>query len=192
MEEYFKKLIEQIEMTLEKISSKDMEKFVRIIKNSRRVYLAGAGRSGLVAKAFAMRLVHLGKRTFVVGETVVPSMRKSIDTLVVVSGSGRTRSILEIAKTAKGIGGKLVAVTGEKKSPLAKIADHVICIPAGKTKFSSKNYDSSQLLGGVPVTPLGSLFEICALLFFEAIVYRLMKELKITEEKLKKVHTTLE
>jgi len=192
MEEYFERLIREIKQTLGKISSKEIEEFIEVIKSSRRIYLAGAGRSGLVAKAFAMRLVHLGKRIFVVGETVVPAMRKSIDTLIVVSGSGKTKSILEIAKTAKEIGGRLVAVTADKSSPLAKIANHIVYIPSGRTKFSMDSYDSRQLLGGVPITPLGSLFELSAFLFFESIVHRLMKDLKITEEKLKKIHTTLE
>ena len=38
----------------------------------------GAGRSGLVAKAFAMRLMHLGLEAFVVGETITPALNKGI------------------------------------------------------------------------------------------------------------------
>ena len=60
----------------------------------------GAGRSGLVAKAFAMRLMHLGFTAYVVGETITPAMRPK-DLLVIFSGSGRTKTIADIAETAR-------------------------------------------------------------------------------------------
>ncbi|KPJ68548.1 MAG: 6-phospho 3-hexuloisomerase, partial [Syntrophobacter sp. DG_60] len=71
------------------ISPDEFKKFIEIIINSPRIYVVGAGRSGMVARAFAMRLVHLGRKVFVVGETVTPALRKE-DTLLAVSGSGKT------------------------------------------------------------------------------------------------------
>jgi len=52
------------------ISDEDVEAFIRELLNAKRIYVMGAGRSGLVAKAFAMRLMHLGLQAFVVGETI--------------------------------------------------------------------------------------------------------------------------
>ena len=54
------------------------------ILNARRIYVMGAGRSGLVAKGFAMRLMHLGFQSYVVGETITPALQKG-DVIVIFS-----------------------------------------------------------------------------------------------------------
>ena len=38
-----------------------------------RVFVGGAGRSGLMLRAFAMRLMQTGREVCVIGETVTPS-----------------------------------------------------------------------------------------------------------------------
>lgn len=188
---YYQELLDKIHHVTTQISPEDFRKFVEILKGARRVYLVGAGRSGLVAKAFAMRLVHLRKRTYVVGETVVPAMRKQ-DILVAVSGSGKTKTVVEIAKTAKDVGGKVVTVTANRESELAQLADSVIHIPLPRKKDKITSYDSRQLIGQVTIAPLGSLFELSAMCFFECVIADLMHELKITEEAMRRAHTMLE
>ncbi len=69
------------------ISDEDAEKFIRELLNAKRIYVVGAGRSGLVAKAFAMRLMHLGLSAYVVGETITPALNRG-DVMVIFSGSG--------------------------------------------------------------------------------------------------------
>ncbi len=46
--------------------------FIDELLSAKRIYVMGAGRSGLIAKAFAMRLMHLGMHSYVVGETITP------------------------------------------------------------------------------------------------------------------------
>ncbi|MDI6689891.1 MAG: 6-phospho-3-hexuloisomerase [Actinomycetota bacterium] len=188
---YYRELLDRIDEVTSKIDPLEFKKIVDIIKEARRIYIIGAGRSGLVAKAFAMRLVHLRKRTFVVGETVVPAMRKQ-DILIAVSGSGRTKSVVEIAKTAKSIGGKVVAVIGDKQSELAQRSDLIVEIPVPKVKDVITSYDSRQLIGKITLAPLGSLFELSAMIFFECVIAELMRKLEISEEEMKREHTILE
>ena len=69
------------------ISDDDVGKFITELLNANRIYVIGAGRSGLVAKAFAMRLMHLGFHAYVVGETITPAL-KTGDLMVIFSGSG--------------------------------------------------------------------------------------------------------
>ena len=57
-----------------KISDEDVRGFITELLNAKRIYVMGAGRSGLVAKAFAMRLMHLGMHAYVVGETITPAL----------------------------------------------------------------------------------------------------------------------
>ncbi|MEM2817946.1 MAG: SIS domain-containing protein, partial [Archaeoglobaceae archaeon] len=49
-----------------------LNSFIRFIEEAERIFVVGIGRSGLVAKAFAMRLMHLGYKAFVIGETTTP------------------------------------------------------------------------------------------------------------------------
>ena len=76
----FKKSIEYIQRKINDILSQlpydDVEKVKELFFKSNRIFVYGAGRSGLVAKAFAIRLVHLGFQTFVIGETITGPVQK--------------------------------------------------------------------------------------------------------------------
>ena len=67
-------MTEEISRRIEEISDDDINSFTSAILTADRIYVAGAGRSGLIARAFAMRLMHIGLESFVVGETVTPAM----------------------------------------------------------------------------------------------------------------------
>jgi D-arabinose 5-phosphate isomerase GutQ len=45
-----------------------------------------------MGRAFAMRLMHLGATSFVVGETITPSIQEN-DVFVAISGSGKTEQV---------------------------------------------------------------------------------------------------
>ena len=76
------------------------EKLIALCEGARRVFVAGAGRSGLISKFFAMRLMHAGLEVFVVGEIVTPSIGDG-DLFLVFSGSGETETMLAFTKAAK-------------------------------------------------------------------------------------------
>ena len=83
-----------------------------------RVFLAGAGRSGLVLRMAAMRLMHLGLTVHVAGDTTTPAI-SSGDLLLLASGSGTTSGVVKAAQTAAEAGAQVVAVTTNRHSPLA-------------------------------------------------------------------------
>jgi 6-phospho-3-hexuloisomerase len=186
---HYQKILEIIKQVTECIKEEETIKFLDIIKKSPRVYVVGAGRSGLMIRAFAMRLVHLGVKIFVVGETVTPALRKG-DTLLAISGSGKTALVIETAKAARALKGKVVAVTSDASSPLAKLADLVVTIPSKIGFKEYVHYEVGELMG-TTLTPLGTLFEISALVFFESCVAELMRQLGVKEERMKKVHANL-
>jgi len=109
----------KIMATADTLKDQETEAFLREILDADRIYVMGAGRSGLVAKAFAMRLMHLGFTAFVVGETITPAMRGK-DLLVIFSGSGRTNSIYDVCEIAKELGGRLCLITA---APLPAFRD---------------------------------------------------------------------
>jgi len=170
--------------------------FIKVLEdayvNGRKILVMGAGRSGLVGRAFAMRLKHLGFDVYVLGDTIVSPIRKD-DVVIAISGSGRTALIVTAAEAAKTAGAVIVAITTYIDSPLAKIADIVIEVP-GRTKISRvEDYFARQVLGiHEPLAPLGTLFEDCTMVFLDSIIAELMHRLRKTEEDLRQEHANIE
>jgi len=174
------------------LNGKQVDSFIRALLDAKRVFVIGAGRSGLVAKAFAMRLMHLGLDIHVVGETITPALREG-DILVVVSGSGETSLTVSAAEVAKKIGAKIAAVTSYPRSGLARVADHVVVLPGRAKTESTTDFVHRELTGEyASLAPLGTMFEITALVFFDGVVASLMTSLGKREEDLRARHATLE
>ncbi len=181
---------------LDHISVDEIGRFVELLENTykdgKKVLVIGAGRSGLVGKAFAMRLMHLGFNVYVLGETIVPALNPE-DVVIAISGSGRTRLVVTAAEVAKSVGAKVVSLTTFPNSPLGKLSDLVVRIP-GRTKISSEDdYNVRQLIGIYePLAPLGTLFEITTMVVLDSVVSELMTRLGKTEEDLKRRHANIE
>jgi len=172
-----------------------VETLVEIYKSNggRKILVMGAGRSGLVGRAFAMRLMHLGFNVYVLGDTIVPSITDK-DLVIAISGSGKTRLIVTAAEAAKAVGAKIAAITSFPESPLGKLADIVIRVP-GRTKetFKMDDYFARQILGiHAPLAPLGTLFEDTTLILLDGIIYELMVKLGISEEEMRERHANIE
>ncbi|MDD1726177.1 MAG: 6-phospho-3-hexuloisomerase [Euryarchaeota archaeon] len=162
-------------------------------QNKRRVFVLGAGRSGLVAKGFAMRLMHLGFYVYVVGETITPAVETG-DLLIVISGSGETKSINEMGALAKAKGTRLDSVTSNKDSTLGTISDTAVIVK-GRTKMSGSGMDfmERQVIGShISFAPLGTMFELSTMVFLDGVIAALMEVTKKSEDDLKKKHATLE
>lgn len=187
-----REIIEHVSDIIDHLKDSDIKIMIDAIRSSDRIFLMGAGRSGLASKAFAMRLVQLGLTTYVIGEATTPAMTEK-DLLIAVSGSGETKSIVSAAKIAKGIGSKVLVVTSYPESSLGEIADYIVRVK-GKTKIDiEKDYLQHQIEGiHTSLTPLGTLFEDTVMIFFDGIIAGLMTELGREETYMKKRHATLE
>jgi len=168
------------------------EVLVDLYHRKGKVLVMGAGRSGLVGKAFAMRLLHLGFNSYVLGETIVPSISRG-DVAVAISGSGRTGLIVEAADAAKKVGAYVIAITTYPESPLGQLADLVVMVP-GRSKVSKMDdYFARQILGlHEPLAPLGTLFEDTAMLLLDGVIYYLMMKLNVTEDEMRNRHANIE
>jgi 6-phospho-3-hexuloisomerase len=176
------------------LSDEETETFLQEILRAERIYVMGAGRSGLVAKAFAMRLMHLGFTSYVVGETITPAMRPN-DLLIIFSGSGRTRTIADIAETGKDIGGRIALVTANRESMIGKMADAVVIMESHRDEIRDETaeFEVRQMTGEHrSFAPLGTLFEAAAMIFADACISRLMEISKIDEKQLKDRHANIE
>lgn len=184
----------RIDAIADHISDQEVSAFISELLNAKRIYVMGAGRSGLVAKAFAMRLMHLGMTSYVVGETITPALQKG-DLIVVLSGSGKTKTIIEIVQTAKEIGGRICLITSNPDSSIGKIAVSTVMIENYRDNIpdESREYDTRQMLGEHrSFAPLGTLFETAAMTFCDAVISRLMEITKTDESELKGRHANIE
>ncbi|MFA5003300.1 MAG: 6-phospho-3-hexuloisomerase [Methanolinea sp.] len=178
----------------ESLSDEEVEQFVEEILKAGRIYVMGAGRSGLVAKAFAMRLMHLGFSSFVVGETITPAMTGN-DLMVVFSGSGKTKTVADIAETAKEIGARLALITSNRDSRIGRIADIIVIIEhqRDEVKDDGAEFEIRQMMGEhKSFAPLGTLFETAAMIFADAVISRLMEITQTDEKELKNRHANIE
>ena len=184
-------ILEHVRSYIDRIRDDDIDLMIRTLLEARKIFIMGAGRSGLVGKAFGMRLMHLDLQVHVVGETTTPAFTKS-DVLISISGSGETNSVLTSAKVAKERGGKVVAITSYPSSTLAQMAD-VLVIVKGRTKEEiPASYIERELHPYQQLTPMGTMFEDCCMIFLEGIVASLMEVLEKGEKDMKAKHAVLE
>ena len=185
-----------IKMSIEELDMKSVERLVKTLVGSKdkKIFTVGMGRSGFVARAFALRLMNLGFNVYFLGETITPAAEKG-DLLVAISGTGTTKMVLTASAAAKDIGAKVIAITSFTDSPLGKLADLIVEVK-GRTKAGTpkeKDYLTRQIMGvGEPLTPLGSIFEINSMVFLDSLVVELMHRLGSTEAGMKRRHATLE
>jgi 6-phospho-3-hexuloisomerase len=122
-------LLKRIAAVMEKVDWASFLELADMLPRARRTFVTGAGRSGLVARSFGMRLMHAGLPSFIPGETITPPAGPG-DLLVAVSCTGATGMTEYVARRAKQLGAKVVVLTAEPASPLARDADKVVLIPA--------------------------------------------------------------
>ncbi|MBO4836850.1 MAG: SIS domain-containing protein [Clostridia bacterium] len=141
-----------------------------------RIFVYGGGRTGLMLKAFAMRLVQLGKTAYAVGETITPAIGAG-DLLVVASASGSTPLACHFAETAKRGGADLYVITSPAPGRLSAVQAPQVTIDApNKDTASSDRY------------PMGTLFEQALLLFLDDVVGHMHGN----AETMRAIHANLE
>lgn len=159
----------------------DIAELARRLNEARHVLVAGEGRSGLMAKAFAMRLMQLGLSVHVIGETTTPAITAN-DDLVAVSGSGSTPATIRVVQRAREIGATVLAVTANPDSPLASQARFVLCLP-GATKYRRAGEASTA-------QPLSSLFDQVAHLALDAVCLHLAGLRGVGNAEARRAHST--
>ncbi len=170
--EYITRSISEI---LKMVDGDLLSNIVEMLLSAKKIFVYGVGRSGLVGKAFAMRLVQLGLEAHFIGETITPIVKKE-DAVLLISNIGETYSAIQTAQIVKRIGAKAAVITSRKDSTLAKLADLCIVIPV---RVEEVNTD---------LAPLGTLFEISALTLLDGTVSALMLKKGETNESMRERH----
>jgi 6-phospho-3-hexuloisomerase len=195
---FMEEMAESIQKSTAQLDKAQASVFFQRMLVAKRVYVAGAGRSGLIARAFAMRLLHLGFDVYVVGETVTPALQPG-DALVVFSGSGETHSMATFCSTVSDLGGSVCLITASPDSTMSRIADCVVNLGdlTGYYRGDTSTFEVRQMTGqyrsvASAFAPLGTLFETLALVFSDAVISALMEAKKEGAPELKGRLTNME
>lgn len=177
--ELFNIILDEITDVISKVDEEVFKKAASVISKEKRIFVHGEGRSGLMAKGFAMRLMHIGYEVYVVGETITPAIKKE-DVFITVSGSGKSVNILSDTKKAKDIGCEVVAFTSNTESELSKEADIVVIVPGTVKGDTGESRKSIQLLS--------SLFDQSIHIVLDGLCLYLSKRDNMSNEEATKIH----
>jgi len=168
-------LLDRIAAVMDQVDWAGFLELADMLPRARRTFVMGAGRSGLVARSFGMRLMHTGLPVFVPGETITPATGPG-DLLVAISCTGRTGVTEYIARRARQLGADVVVLTAAADSPLAKDADKVVLIPATDPDILVR----------------AAVFEHAASLCLDAVFNVLAERLKVDLSTFRERHANLE
>lgn len=185
MDSLIRQVLSELETCVSQVSDESLTQAVVLIESSSRVFVTGAGRSGLCMRAFGMRLMHLGKTVYVVGETTTPGIAAK-NLLILGSGSGRTASLLEMARRARSYDAKILLFTTDATSPMAELADQLVLIPAPSLGMNEgeRTHPSIQ--------PMGTLFEQSLLILCDSLILRMMRQSGVGAAHMLERHANLE
>lgn len=160
-----------------------LDRLARSLAGARRIALTGAGREGLMMRALAMRLYHLGLDAHVVGEMTCPPLGKG-DLLFASAGPGVLATMTALLTTARAAGADTICLTAEPDGQTSRAAGSVFHLPA-QTMATDRGPTASIL-------PMGSVFEGAMFLLFELLVLALSDRLGTSAEAMRARHTNLE
>ncbi len=133
LSEWIRHDLDEVGAILAGVNDETAQEMVAAILAAPRIYGVGLGRSGLILRMFAMRLMQIGLSAHVVGDATTPAIGTG-DLLIALSGSGRTETIVTLARKAKSHGAQVLAMTSSRATPLAEVADLTVIVPAGSVK----------------------------------------------------------
>jgi 6-phospho-3-hexuloisomerase len=140
--------LDEVRRTVTAVDPDAVATLLTAVGAARAVYFDARGRSGLVARALAMRWMHLGLDIHVAGDTVTPAIGPD-DLLICLSASGRTTGPLANAGVARSRGAQVGALTGAADSALAAAADIVVVVPrVGSDQHAGSLFEQTCLVLG--------------------------------------------
>jgi 6-phospho-3-hexuloisomerase len=183
MKTLYQSALSELEAVFARIDQNSVDRAIELIAGARSIALHGVGREGLQIKGFAMRLYHLGRDAFVVGDMNCPPVGAG-DLLIVSAGPGQFSTISALLDVARLAGAATLVVTAQPGGECAVRATNVLHVPA-------QTMADDQAANG-SVLPMGSLYEGALYILFEVMVLKLREKLNITAEAMRRRHTNLE
>lgn len=177
-----KKVLEIEARAVEDLSTRLDENFAKAVdllyKTKSRIIVIGMGKSGLVGRKIAATLASCGTPAMFVHPAEAGhgdlGMILREDVIIAISYSGETREIVDLLGFIKRIGVKLICITGNKNSKIAKYSDIVL---------DAKVEKEAEPRGLVPTAS-----STAALALGDAVAVALMKKKGFSEKEFAFVH----
>lgn len=172
----------ELAAVMDRLDQKDVDRAVTMISDAGRIVCYGCGREALQIRGLAMRLFHLGLDVAMQGDMTTPPLGEG-DLFLCSAGPGELSTVTALMDVAKRAGASILFLTAEPDAPAARLADHVLVIPA---------QTMARDIGGTSVLPMGSLYEGAMFVLFEIMVLSLKARLGVTSEAMRARHTNME
>ena len=175
--------IDELRAVLTEVPLEASERLIAEVTGARRIVCAAAGREGLMLRAFCMRLMHLGFDVHMEGDVTAPPIGPG-DLFLAVVGPGKLATLEALLRLAREAGARTLVVTAQPGGPVPRMADVVVHLPA-------QTMADDQGTGG-SVLPMGTLFEIAELVFFDLVCVVLRERTGQTTAQVRARHFNLE
>jgi len=169
---------ERVTEALVRVDPAAIGRAVDLLHRAPQVFVYGAGRSGIIGRAFAMRLVQAGLRSYVIGESVTPIVRSG-DAVFILSGQGESYSSIQTANIVRREGALLIVLTARPSSKLAHTATILLALEFPEDAERPR------------YAPLGTLFESASLRLTDALVAELLAVRGETEASMRSRHAIM-
>lgn len=180
----YQEMLKEHKKVFERQDTDELDQFMSMIIEAKRIFLMGVGREGISTRAFAMRLMHLGKETHWIWDDTTPGMHEG-DLFIATNGSGKIGHITYVVEQAKKTGAKVAVVTGAPKEVCPSLADFTLFVPAAV-------FNGTDARTVPSVQPMGNLFEQHLYMLFDMIVMMLETELNESHEDMEARHRNIE
>jgi len=171
-------IADRVTAALDRIDEAAIAQAVDILNKAPQTFVYGAGRSGIIGRAFAMRLVQAGLRAYVIGESVTPIVHRG-DAVFILSAQGESASSNQTGNIVRREGAELIVVTSRGNSKLAHTATHLLVL-----EFPDEPERAH-------LAPLGTLFEAASLRLTDALIVELMRARGETEDTMRRRHAIM-
>jgi 6-phospho-3-hexuloisomerase len=178
------KMSQELIRAISGIDPDQFEYLISSIERARKIALFAGGREGLMIKALAMRLFHLGYDVSVVGDMTAPFLTKG-DVLILGVGPGYVSTVDALRSVAQRDGAQVVCITAQPNGKTSGAADAIVVIP-------SQTMADDQGEKAVSILPMGSLFEFALFALGELVVLELLHRSGKTFGEARDRHTNLE
>lgn len=132
--------------TTKKINFTVFQQMVNLINHAQRVQIIGIWGSGLTAKDLSYKLQKIGILSLAEADLHVQIATAQAltakDVQIVISFSGKRKDMRIAATMAKAQGATVIAITGNKENPLARIADYVLESVSDENEWRSSSISS--------------------------------------------------
>lgn len=184
MHDRFRNATAELAKVGDAVDQTSVEQSCQMIANANQIVIYGCGRESLQLQGFAMRLHHLGRKVAMQGDMATPPLAVG-DLFVTSAGPGEISTVTALMQTARNVGAQTLFLTANPDTPSAKLATHILHIPAQTMANDQGKARTSTL-------PMGSLYEGALFVLFEVMVLRLAELLGETPDTMRTRHTNME